>query len=72
MSNLNILPEQWLKEQFQFHFCDECNRDADDHTAVPVNGNWFARCDHPLPEEPEQSKETLGGNFPGTERNKNE
>jgi hypothetical protein len=51
MGNLHIPPDQWLAEQFEFEYCDECGRDACDHTAVPFMGNWFARCNHPLPKK---------------------
>ena len=47
MSNLNIPAEKWLEEMFECHYCDECGGDAQHHTAVPVMGNWFARCDYP-------------------------
>lgn len=46
--NLNIPAQQWLEEQFEYEYCSECGGDADDHIAVPVMGNWFARCNHPL------------------------
>jgi hypothetical protein len=42
--NLNIPPKQWLKEYFEYQNCDECHRGARSHTAIPFNGNWFARC----------------------------
>lgn len=51
MSNLHIPPDQWLREIFEFQYCSECGLDAEDHTAVPFLGNWFARCDKPLPED---------------------
>ena len=44
MSNLNIPPDVWLKEQFEYEYCAECGGDAEDHDAVPLLGNWFARC----------------------------
>ncbi len=47
MSNLKINPEVWLKEMFEHQYCEECGGDAEHHTAVPFNGNWFARCDYP-------------------------
>jgi hypothetical protein len=47
VSNLSIPADQWLKEQFILHYCDECGGDTQHHTAVPVMGNWFARCDYP-------------------------
>jgi len=51
MSNLNIPPDEWLKEQFEHHYCDECSGDVEHHTAVPFIGNWFARCDFPRNEK---------------------
>jgi hypothetical protein len=51
MSNLNIPAKQWLKEQFEDHYCEECGGDAQHHTAVPLNDNWFARCDFPRDEQ---------------------
>lgn len=45
--NLSTPPEKWLEELFQDHYCEECGGDAQHHTAVPLNGNWFARCDYP-------------------------
>lgn len=47
MSNLHIPADQWLRETFEFEYCAECHGDACHHTAVPVMGNWFARCDFP-------------------------
>ena len=44
MSNLNTPAEEWLKEQFEFEYCEECGGDWDAHTAVPLLGNWFALC----------------------------
>lgn len=45
--NLIIKAETWLKEQFEHELCAECGGDAGEHTAVPMFGNWFARCDQP-------------------------
>ena len=42
--NLNINPQEWLKELFECENCAECHRGAKSHTAIPFNGNWFARC----------------------------
>ena len=53
MSNLNIDPKEWLAELFECQYCDECGGDAEHHTAVPFNGNWFARCDYPRDENDE-------------------
>ncbi len=44
MGNLHIPPAEWLKELFQYQNCDECHRGARSHDAVPLLGNWFARC----------------------------
>lgn len=46
LGNLSRPPADWLREQFEFEFCAECGGDAQHHTAVPLMGNWFARCDH--------------------------
>lgn len=48
MGNLNTKAQKWLEELFAYEYCSECGGDADDHTAVPFNGNWFARCSHPM------------------------
>lgn len=47
MSNLNIPPAIWLAAEFEFEYCADCGGDACHHTAIPVLGNWFARCDFP-------------------------
>jgi hypothetical protein len=52
--NLNVPPTIWLKELFEFEFCSECGGDAQHHTAVPVMGNWFARCDYPNEDYPDE------------------
>ena len=44
-SNLSEDPQEWLARQFEFEWCPECGRDHRHHTAVPLAGNWFARCD---------------------------
>jgi phosphoribosylpyrophosphate synthetase len=49
--NLNIPPDEWLNEHFECQYCDECGGDAIHHTAVPFMGNWFARCDYPMPDD---------------------
>lgn len=54
MSNLHIPPKTWLDELFETEFCSECGGDAEHHTALPVLGNWFARCDFP----PDDTKPT--------------
>lgn len=46
----------WLKQQFEFEWCGECGRDHRHHTAVPVLGNWFARCDLPAVEDDENGE----------------
>ena len=43
--NLSEDPQEWLAQQFEFAWCPECGRDHRHHTAVPLAGNWFARCD---------------------------
>ena len=43
--NLSEDPQKWLKRQFEFEWCSVCGRDHLHHTAVPLMGNWFARCD---------------------------
>lgn len=53
MGNLNIPPEQWLKEQFEYERCSECGGDAEHHVALPILGNWFAQCKYPRDEEGE-------------------
>jgi hypothetical protein len=42
----NETPEIWLKELFEFAFCEECGGDSEDHEVciVPFIGNYFARC----------------------------
>lgn len=35
---------EWLEALFEFELCEECGGDAEDHDAVPLLGNWFARC----------------------------
>jgi len=47
MGNLNIPSQQWLEEQFEFEFCSECGGDVEHHDALPLLGNWFARCKFP-------------------------
>ncbi|MFC5509290.1 hypothetical protein [Bosea massiliensis] len=43
--NLGTPAPQWLREQFAFEWCADCGRDHRHHTALPVMGNWFARCE---------------------------
>ena len=45
MSNLAEPAADWLRDQFEFEWCDDCGRDHRHHTAIPFAGNWFARCD---------------------------
>lgn len=45
--NLAIPADEWLRDQFEHEWCAECGRDHRHHTAVPLMGNWFARCDRP-------------------------
>jgi hypothetical protein len=51
MSNLNTPAAEWLEEQFEYSYCEECGGDTCHHTAVPFMGNWFARCDYPRDDE---------------------
>ena len=44
MGNLDMDPQEWLEELFEYEYCDECGGDAPDHDAVGFVGNWFARC----------------------------
>lgn len=44
MSNLDMDPDEWLKELFEWEYCDECRGDERHHDAIPFMGNWFARC----------------------------
>ena len=48
--NLKIPPDKWLKKLFEHEYCSVCGGDSEHHTAVPFNGNWFARCDYPMSE----------------------
>lgn len=44
-SMTGISRKQWLEEQFEFQFCDECSGDADAHICVQgPTGSPFARC----------------------------
>lgn len=47
MTNLHESPAQWLADLFEFERCSDCGGDAEHHTAVPLAGNWFARCNCP-------------------------
>lgn len=38
---------EWLAEQFEYNYCEECGGDAEHHTPVGVLGNWFAFCLYP-------------------------
>jgi hypothetical protein len=49
--NLDQDPFEWLALLFRSEFCAECGGDAQHHTAIPFNGNWFARCDLPADED---------------------
>jgi hypothetical protein len=35
---------QFLVELFAYENCEECGKGARGHDAVPLMGNWFARC----------------------------
>jgi hypothetical protein len=39
-------PDEWLERLFEFNYCDECGKDAEDHEVcvVPGTGTNFARC----------------------------
>jgi hypothetical protein len=45
--------EQWLAEQFEYELCEECGKDADQHTVIPISWGsyggpyFFARCNSP-------------------------
>jgi hypothetical protein len=43
-------PAEWLAKQFECELCPECGGDAQDHDVIPILGNWFAQCRHPLPD----------------------
>jgi len=47
LDSLERTPKVFLDEYFQDSYCCECGGDSEHHTAVPLNGNWFARCDYP-------------------------
>ena len=42
---------EWLEQLFEYEYCDECGKDAEDHQAVPFMGGWFACCLKPEEEE---------------------
>lgn len=42
--NLHIPAHEWLKKLFECENCSECGKDEKFHVAVPIMGNWFARC----------------------------
>lgn len=43
-----ISPNRWLREMFEFEYCDVCGGDERDHTVlVDVLGNFHARCRKP-------------------------
>jgi len=37
-------PVEWMRRLFSDEYCAECNGDEEDHDAIIVMGNWFARC----------------------------
>lgn len=39
--------KQWLKEQFEYEYCEECGGDAQHHAVASVMGNPFAYCLYP-------------------------
>ena len=36
--------DEWATELFRYELCAECGKDAEDHEARVILGNWFARC----------------------------
>jgi hypothetical protein len=59
MSNLTLPAAEWLAQLFECEYCAECGGDAQHHTAVPFNGNWFARCDFSPPDDGETLHPTI-------------
>ncbi len=49
MNTLELPGDEWLRNLFEMELCAECGGDAEDHDAVGLNGNWFARCKYPVP-----------------------
>lgn len=49
MANFDQDPDKWLRELFEWEYCEECGGDARHHTAISLlgPGNWFAVCDYP-------------------------
>ena len=45
---------EWLAAQFEFEYCAECGRDAEDHEVVGVMGNPFAYCLRPREEDSQE------------------
>lgn len=39
-----LTPEEFLYDLFYFEDCHNCGRGADNHEAILVLGNFFARC----------------------------
>lgn len=48
-------PEEWLERLFEFEYCSECGRDADEHEVVGILGNYFARCKQTADQRPDES-----------------
>lgn len=44
VGNLDIPPEQWMRELFEHQNCDECGKGAEYHDACFVMWNWFVKC----------------------------
>lgn len=44
-------PDTFLRELFEFDFCEFCGGDHQHHVALPFLGNWFARCCFPPNED---------------------
>ncbi|KKN10458.1 hypothetical protein LCGC14_1036390 [marine sediment metagenome] len=36
--------DEFLERMFEYEYCDECDGDVADHTAILLLGNWFACC----------------------------
>jgi hypothetical protein len=47
-----LTAEEFMKAEFEWELCHECERDEEDHTAVigPFS-SWFAYCNNPRDEQ---------------------
>jgi hypothetical protein len=52
-STFEIDPNVWLKELFEYEYCDECGGDAIHHEVCVGPMGWFARCLYEMPEDSE-------------------